>query len=240
MKTTERTTGKTVVDFDQMGFDAALADLEGFAKTLNKRPCEDNDPLSLRQLTRNGIVNESFVTGAVKIGLTPSLELLKKVLQTRESLLRGIVVDAVLAELNKQGLHEAVKRSVLQSYEPDELAFISVINRLNSSYSQMGRPRPGRSTLTNQIENYLTFVDGLATVTDETKEEIRELFTIRLDTPGREEIYNLLNAAGEAITKLNAKLLTQGKYFTPMTFDSEYLTNEGNTIIGRNDIMKFF
>lgn len=233
MKTTE----KKVIDFDQMGFDGTMADLEGFIHSLNKRPCEVNDPLSLRQLTRNGIVNECFVTGGVKIGVTPSLALLKKVLNKNPTQLREIVVSEVLRELNKQGLHEAVKRSVLQSYEVDELAFISVVTRLNQSYSFMNRPR---STRIDQIEKYISFADGQAIVADEAKEEIRELFTIRLDTPDKQEIHALLMAVGEAITNLNAKLLTLPKFYTGMTFDAEYLTSEGSNIIARNDIMKFF
>jgi len=230
-----------VVDFDQLGFESTMATLEGFIRAINNKPTESNDPLSLRAQNRNGIVNECFRTSCLKIGLTSSLELLKKVLNISPSRLLDIITDEVKKELDKQtGIHDAVKPSILKGYEPAMLEFISVINRMNQTYSFMTRPQPGRSNKIDQIENYISFENGLATVTDETKEQIREIFTTGLDSPDKQEIHALLTAAGEAITKLNERLLTLPKFYTPMSFDSEYLTNEGSTIIPRNDIIKYF
>src|SRR5674476_416952 len=148
-----------IIDFDEIGYAKVLADLEGLAKQLNNRPYDGNDPLSLRAQVRSGIVNECFKSSCEKIGLTPSLELLKNVLNKNPQQVAVIILDEVKAELNKQtGIHDALKPSILKGYESEMAELNSVISRLNQSYSFMNRPAPGIPKRLYQIENYLSFI----------------------------------------------------------------------------------
>lgn len=239
MKTKEQ----KVIEFDSMGYDEAINDLQGFAKTLNERPYEGNDPKSLSGLKRSGIVNESFKTSCEKLGLNASQDLLKMVLNKTPQQLTGIIINELTSELNKQGLHEVVKKSIIKDQEPVMVEFINVISRLNQSYAFMRMPKPlaAAKKSIGQLENHISFVDGVALVSDETKDTIKEeVFITRIDSEARQEAFDGLKGIADAINQFNANITKRGTNLKLMSPDLYYYNLEGDFVTPDNSNIKYF
>jgi hypothetical protein len=225
-----------VIYFEQLSYDSTVNSLKQLAKQINERPVEGDDSF----LRRNGIINESFKSLCIKLGLTPELGLFKKVLNKNERGAADIISEAIEASLKSQKIHEALLPSIKLAQEPIIRQFAQIVQVLNSSYSRhlhsifMATQRP------INLEDYLSFEDGNAVVTDEALEALKQLFTTRLDTPLRSEIWDLLLAIAENVNRFNEAIIKHGLNHGFMNIDESYLSNENGVISPKNSVIKYF
>ena len=236
--TITKTSISKVVEFDEMGYTATLNGLNSIIKVINEKPVESNDRLSVDSLKRNGVINESFRSSCVKLGLTPTSELLQKCLNKNDMTLSSIITEEVMAELNKQNIHDGLKLSLLKSFEASMSEFAKVILRLNSTIATVNHSVFISTRKPLQIEKRLTFVEGLAIVSDDAKDLIREVFTTRLDNEARQEAFDLLAVIADTINQFNATVKRCNLF--PMTVQADYLSYENDLVTPNNTIIKYF
>jgi len=230
-----------VIDFDVASHDNTMLSLQMLADRLNIRPYEGSDPLSLSRQAKSGIVNECFKSSCDKLGIVPSLAFFKQILYKNPQQLTAIVTAEVMAVLNKQNLHPVVIKSALKDYEPVIAEFVRVLSRLSESYSSINHLSPGVILKrVNQIEDYLTFVKGLATISEGAKELIKEYFSTHLDSEARQEAFDSLKGIADAINQFNANITKRGTNMKFMVHDPNYFNLENDLVIPDNSNIKHF
>jgi hypothetical protein len=90
----------------------------------------------------------------------------------------------------------------------------------------------------------ISFSDGVAVVSEQSIEELKEVFTIRLDTRLKQDIYDLLTAVSTAINQFNEGIkkanMEHGLNHGIMDHDELYMSSEDNQVIPKSSVFKYF
>lgn len=205
-----------VVDFDTMGHDQAMFKVEAFSKDINTESLKDRG---------------CFCSCCTTLGIEPTIDLLRKVLHKNAQQITDIVTVEVVKSLEAQKLHVVLQGTILKGQAPAISEFVNAVSALMMSYNFLQRPSPGtpHKDIGNWL-NYISFVDGLALVTDQAKETIREIFTTRVDTEARQEVFEGMKAVAEAMNTFNANLVKRGINLKAIVQDEYWFHLEGDLI----------
>ena len=233
-----------IVEIEEMQFNQTVSSLMNFAKQLNEKPHEGNDPLSLRALDRNGIVNESFCTLCLKLGLQPSSELMKNILNESEKNTTKVISECFAATLQADERLPSIWASIKQANEPFFDQFVRIGKVLTQSYNQLTHSILQNTGKRIIVEDYISFENGAAAVSVQSLKNLKEVFTIRLDTPLRQEIYSLLSDISEKINLFNTAItktnLEHGLIHGHMSIDESYLSEVEGYVVARTSVIKYF
>jgi len=233
-----------IVEIEEMQFNQTVSSLKNFAKQLNEKPHEGDDPLSLRALDRNGIVNESLCTLCLKLGLHPSSELLSNILNKSEENSTIIITEAFAATLQADERLPSIWASIKHANEPFISQFVRIGKVLTQSYNQLSHSIFQNTGKRIIVEDYISFENGAAAVSEHSLKNLKEVFTIRLDTPLRQEIYSLLSDVSEKINLFNAAItkanLEHGLIHGHMSIDESYLSEIDGSVVARTGVIKYF
>lgn len=225
--------------FDESQFNSTLSGLRNFIRSINERPVEGADRLSLAALKRNGIINECFITICKKLSFQPSQEMLKNLLHKSESKLIQIISEMAEAELIRQGAPSVMILSAVTASQPIIREFVSIMVRLTQLLDHAQNLIFKDTGEAIQLMDYITFDNGLAIASDSSIEQLKDVFTVYL-TPERKNLLDLLTGLSVSINKINEIIPQAGKYFKPLEVSSDFLTISGGTASPDLSIMKYF
>lgn len=228
-----------IIDFNQVGYDSTVSTLKLFAKQINERPVEDDDPLAVNSLRRSGIINESFRSLCIKLGLTPSLDFFKRVHNANAQGAERIIRDEIEASLKSQNILEVILPSIMEVNDPLIKQLAHIVQVLYSSYSRHLHSVWTTTQKTIDLMDYLSFGDGFAIVPDEALNTLKEEFTIRVDSPLKKEIFDLLSAVSDSINRFNEANQKHGLNLSQMQIDQNYFSYENDNVVLIASTLKF-